>query len=81
MTHGDLHPRNIIVDDKNDVRITGVIDWEKGGGYPEYWEYLKALNTVSWTQKDDWHLFLPEESIGRCNDEYARDYIIEKMLV
>ena len=54
---------------------------EKGGGYPEYWEYLKALNTVSWTQKDDWHLFLPEEGIGRYNDEYARDYIIEKMVV
>ena len=80
MTHGDLHPRNIIVNNENDVEITGVIDWEKGGAYPDYWEYIKALNTSDWTQKDDWHLYLPVEGIGEYRNEYAKDYIIGRMV-
>ncbi|KAJ8475353.1 hypothetical protein ONZ45_g15639 [Pleurotus djamor] len=35
-THGDLIPKNIIVDG---TTITGIIDWETGGFYPSYWEY------------------------------------------
>ncbi|KAF2432843.1 kinase-like protein [Tothia fuscella] len=37
--HADLAPRNIIV---QRGRITGVVDWQFGGWYPEYWEYTKA---------------------------------------
>lgn len=46
MTHGDLHPRNIMVfwedDDKGSagaargIRVTAVLDWEFAGWYPEY---------------------------------------------
>jgi hypothetical protein len=36
LTHCDLVPRNILVDGD---RITGIIDWEFSGWYPEYWEY------------------------------------------
>ena len=39
-THGDLAPRNIMI--SKDFVITGIIDWEYGGWYPEYWEYVKA---------------------------------------
>ncbi|KAK3293017.1 kinase-like domain-containing protein [Chaetomium fimeti] len=39
-THADLGPQNILVDPKNG-KITGIIDWEFGGWYPEYWEYTK----------------------------------------
>jgi Ser/Thr protein kinase RdoA (MazF antagonist) len=39
-THADLAPRNIMVDPKAG-KITGIIDWEFGGWYPEYWEYTK----------------------------------------
>ncbi|KAL4244281.1 Protein kinase-like domain superfamily protein [Abortiporus biennis] len=42
-THGDLAPRNIMV--KGD-RITGIIDWENAGWYPEHWEFVKALYHV-----------------------------------
>ena len=37
-THADLHPNNIAVQDGH---ITGIIDWEFAGWYPEYWEYTK----------------------------------------
>jgi aminoglycoside phosphotransferase (APT) family kinase protein len=37
-THGDLHLDNIMV---KDGKITGLIDWEFAGWYPEYWEYVK----------------------------------------
>ena len=39
MSHNDLAPRNIMVNDN--LIITGLIDWENAGWYPEYWEYVK----------------------------------------
>ncbi|KAH8179737.1 sulfate permease family protein [Sarocladium implicatum] len=35
-THGDLAPRNIMVDSAG--RINGILDWELAGWYPDYWE-------------------------------------------
>lgn len=37
MTHGDLLPRNLLVSSADTPTITGIIDWESRGGYPEYW--------------------------------------------
>ncbi|PYI29827.1 kinase-like protein [Aspergillus indologenus CBS 114.80] len=39
-THGDLKHHNIMV---HEGRITGFLDWESAGWYPEYWEYTTAL--------------------------------------
>jgi len=39
-THGDLGMHNILVEGG---RITGIIDWEYAGWYPEYWEYIKMI--------------------------------------
>lgn len=39
LTHGDLYPRNILVEDG---KITGIVDWEHSGFYPEYVEYALA---------------------------------------
>lgn len=44
-----MNPRNIMVD--RSVRpdstlgwsLSGIVDWESAGYYPEYWEYTKAL--------------------------------------
>ena len=36
--HGDLVPRNIFVEGST---ITGIIDWEFAGWYPDYWEYCR----------------------------------------
>ncbi|KAL2757432.1 hypothetical protein ACRALDRAFT_2100321 [Sodiomyces alcalophilus JCM 7366] len=48
-THGDLTPRNIIVDSAG--RITGIVDWENAGWYPDYWEYANMMKP---SNDDDW---------------------------
>lgn len=78
MTHGDLYPRNLIVSNERDVIITGIIDWEVGGGYPEYWEYVKAFHMAF--RSDDWHDFLREAAIGKFSDEYIKDFFIDKIV-
>ena len=80
MTHGDLHPRNILVDNDDNLQITGIIDWEAGGGYPEYWEYVKALQTGFDNEAPDWYQFLPEDGIGRHTEDYARDLVVDRMV-
>lgn len=69
MTHGDLHPRNVMVLKPNVspsdvpadwVEVTGLLDWEMCGYYPEYWEYVKALHTIRpGGSFDDWWAYLP----------------------
>lgn len=39
-THADLHPSNILIDRG---RLSGIVDWECAGFYPEYWEYTKLM--------------------------------------
>ena len=81
LTHGDLHPRNILVvrDDgaEEGIRVTGLIDWEVGGAYLEYWEFVKSLNTVRPIRSGDWPFFLPLDGIGKYFDEYAIDCLID----
>lgn len=38
-THGDLNMRNIMM---HNGRLSGIIDWETSGWYPDYWDYTKA---------------------------------------
>lgn len=38
-THGDLAHHNILVEDGH---VTGFIDWEAAGWYPNYWEFTTA---------------------------------------
>ncbi len=38
-THGDLNMRNVLM---HDGRLSGIVDWENSGWYPEYWDYSKA---------------------------------------
>ncbi|PKY08753.1 phosphotransferase family protein [Aspergillus campestris IBT 28561] len=47
-THGDLKHHNILV---QNGRITGFLDWESAGWYPEYWEFTTALG---FTMEDFW---------------------------
>lgn len=57
-THADLNPRNILVDRTAQRdgslgwQVTGIVDWEMAGYYPEYWEYTKALyERFRWTRR------------------------------
>lgn len=44
MTHGDLTPRNMILDEKGRLVL---IDWEMAGWRPEYWEFAKIFYNIS----------------------------------
>ncbi|CAK7220515.1 hypothetical protein SCUCBS95973_004184 [Sporothrix curviconia] len=77
LTHGDLHPANILVEldesgDKsggNDgnngneaqYRVKAIVDWDTAGWYPEYWEY--GINVALFPWDGDWIEAL-EEMIG-----------------
>lgn len=59
-THGDLQRKNIIIREKfqhDDERPQVVlIDWEKSGWYPVYWEYCMAVCALRWD--DDWPIWI-----------------------
>ncbi|KAK3176894.1 hypothetical protein OEA41_008220 [Lepraria neglecta] len=68
-THADCQRKNIIIsklsprdDDLNadylleDKYKVTIIDWEKAGWYPSYWEYSLALYALRWD--NDWGLFI-----------------------
>lgn len=48
-THADFNMRNILVDPRT-RRLSGIVDWENAGWYPEYWEYTKAyfITKLAW---------------------------------
>ena len=48
-THGDFQPVNIILRDDGQVVI---IDWEKAGWYPSYWEY--CTTSMADNRVNDW---------------------------
>lgn len=39
--HGDISPRNILIDD--DFQITAILDWDRAGWYPEYWDQNRIV--------------------------------------
>ena len=60
-SHGDLRPENIVVqyNESGNYVITGIIDWEKSGFYPDYFESLKATSNMCPSDADGWYLYLP----------------------
>ena len=60
-SHGDLRPANILVlpDQQGNYSISGIVDWEMSGFYPDDWESVKATNTMAPQEEDDWYLHLP----------------------
>lgn len=66
LTHGDLSPANIMVDRGN---VTGIIDWERSGFYPEYAEYAFALGLWHPYQDCQWWVQVLEEVLQPCSAE------------
>ncbi|KAI4688456.1 hypothetical protein J4E81_008053 [Alternaria sp. BMP 2799] len=61
LSHNDLRPANIIVKlEEGQCRVTGIIDWEYAGFYPEYYESTKVTNCLATNEDSDWYLFIPE---------------------
>ncbi|KAK4043323.1 hypothetical protein C8A01DRAFT_32643 [Parachaetomium inaequale] len=46
LTHGDLHPSNIMVSTDSPCKVVAIIDWHQSGWYPDYWEFCKAVFTA-----------------------------------
>lgn len=61
-THGELRTGNIMVDkDENgQYLVTGIIDWEFSGFYPEYQESVSMTRYTRFGMDDDWCLYLPD---------------------
>lgn len=55
-THGDIAPRNIMVDEK--YQITGLVDFENSGWYPDYWEYAQIMRPACRT--GDWQSWMDD---------------------
>jgi aminoglycoside phosphotransferase (APT) family kinase protein len=81
MTYSDLRPENILVSytPLNTIRITGLVDWELSGAYPEYWEYVKAIAGVNWSLSD-WYLYLPISAIGDHVDAWRQECLIDQLV-
>ena len=48
-THADLNVENILIlRSTSSAIISGIIDWEQCGWYPEYWEYCKMQLGNPW---------------------------------
>lgn len=62
-THGDLKKSNVMVKqdpvDANAYTVTGIIDWEDSGFYPEYFESTMLANGQTIVSDDDWYLYVP----------------------
>ncbi|CAG8045348.1 unnamed protein product [Penicillium olsonii] len=62
-THGDLKKSNIMAQEDPENAghfvITGIIDWEDSGFYPEYYEATRLSSGQSIDHDDDWYLYSP----------------------
>ena len=82
-THGDLRPANIHVSFENETcHVTGLLDWEKSGFYPESWEACKITNCMSTLHEWDWFSYLPTAaSPARFPEQWLRDHFWDTYLV
>jgi hypothetical protein len=74
-THGDLHPKNIIISSESPPRIRALVDWHQSGWLPGSWEYCKACLTAEiggeWERKYIPMFLEPYNSYYRSYEFYA----------
>jgi hypothetical protein len=67
LTHGDLSPRNIMV---KDGKITGIVDWERSGFFPEYAEYAFAMKLChNFRGREKWWVPILKEVLQPCSEQ------------
>lgn len=59
LTHGDLNTANIMVPDGH---VSGIIDWEHAGYYPDWWEYVNADRYI---EEPEWQYYVQREMVER----------------
>lgn len=42
-THGDINPRNIMIEGGDRPSVSGIFDWQTAGWYPVWWEYANIM--------------------------------------
>ncbi|KAG6215510.1 hypothetical protein E4U26_008478 [Claviceps purpurea] len=72
-THGDLNMRNIMM---YNGRLSGIIDWETCGWYPDYWDYTKAHFITKLNRR--W-LRIVDTVFGKLGN-YEADLAVERQL-
>jgi len=72
-THGDLNMRNIMV---RDGKLSGIVDWENAGWFPEHWDYNKA----HFITKHHWRWKRIVDRVFEDIGDYQGELAIEKML-
>ncbi|KZF22517.1 hypothetical protein L228DRAFT_127872 [Xylona heveae TC161] len=75
-THGDLKAHNILAGD--DGHLSGFLDWESGGWYPEYWDFTTAMRfgRNSW-----WYQLASWMGGDQYNKELACDIALNRLTV
>jgi thiamine kinase-like enzyme len=60
-THGDVRPANITVkpDENGRFVVSGIIDWETSGFYPDYFESAQMLYLFDRNAENDWYQYVP----------------------
>ena len=75
-THGDLANHNILV---HDGHVSGIIDWESAGWYPNYWEFTTPLCWAS--DKYGWRSLLFRLGGDRYLEELECELAIRELTV
>jgi hypothetical protein len=77
-THADLNPRNILVERMSNPagdrrwRLSGIVDWETAGYYPEYWDYTKSMfEGFRWSRRHNRIMSGVFSEFGDYSDELA----------
>lgn len=68
LTHGELCPKNIIV---NQGKIVGIHGWDCSGMYPEWWEYVKFFEAQTQEVNEDWYDYASEIFVNEFSAELA----------
>lgn len=68
LTHGDISPRNILVQGS---KVVAIVDWEMSGYYPEYWEYVKALYRPAW--ESEW---IKDRAVNKILNPYLMELAV-----
>jgi hypothetical protein len=69
----------VVENEHHVVAVSGIIDWEMAGWYPEHWEWVKAQNTRGVEDNSDWWDFLPQ-SISGYDTEVVVDRFLETFI-
>ncbi|KAF5973627.1 ubiquitin interaction domain-containing protein [Fusarium bulbicola] len=80
-THGDLNPRNIMMERISNSagatgwRLSGIIDWETAGYYPDYWDYTKSMfESFRWPRR---HNVMMSDVFSEFGD-YSEELAVER---